>query len=268
MSPEEDINVPEEEQNISETEPLLSEEQQLLLFLHYSNNELPEEKRTAFDNRMQKDEAFAQSYAAYIYDKEVSSQKEEQPKKTPKVEKKKGTNWLLVAIVSLLALIAGLFLVEFLTKEVSQQAPKQLYAQFSNHNPISLERKVGKTSETALQAQDFFNKGDYETASLYLEDLVVDKPKKWEAHLALAICNLELKNYTDALESFKNLKEKRATAQAAEWYYYLTLLRMGDLHQKPHELEALTKFCKQHPQAPSLIAALKENYDLGEYNCR
>lgn len=200
----------------------------------YLQNELLPEEIEAFQQRLQTDSAFAaeldmrQSMNNYLKAKASQPALEEQMKELgsqyfrPPAKMKKLTDrrWLIG--------IAAAAIVGFLLWVLNPFSTPDLYAQYAQHQPLSISEK--STAVTfAAEAEQAFNAGNYQLAYEKLASYLTAKPADNQARLAYGIAALELNNIAAAQQVFQQLQAGNSVFKSAgKWYLALSYLKTGD----------------------------------------
>ena len=233
----------------------MSNEDIYILIDRYLAKELTDEEMQSFEERLKRDQDFAEKVRIY-----KSLENDLSMKFRHEVEKNKlsetlrqivdeeidsggknviSLNWYYWAAAASVAI-----LVVFLFYPSSQPE----YADFAMHEPLTLTVRGSQDSTTA-QAERFFNNGNYKGAVASLEALIDADSLNYELHLYKAISLLELNRFADAESMLNQLKVSGSIYKdQAQWYLALSALKQKQfdrcktiLQQIPPEAETFDK---------------------------
>lgn len=155
-----------------------------------------------------------------------------------------------------LAIAASLAFILF---AVSNFFQKPLYEQYAYHEPINLIEK-SENNPKAVEAQNFFNKKEYQKAAQSLTEYLREAPTDTKAILARGICSLELNQLDQAIEIFTPIHNGQTALKAfGTWYLALTYLKKENTGLTKEYLELIpSSEGGLYKKAQDLLGALED----------
>lgn len=158
---------------------------------------------------------------------------------TPAITWYKSTVFKIVGF-SVAASIVILFVLQTL---ILPTDPNELFE--TNYKPYQAITTITRGSETEMmnnQALMNYRQGNYEIAALEFDLLVSKDPQDIAALFFGGLSNIELGNYTKAIDLLSKVKAKNLDYTIeARWYIGLISLKTGDVEGAYQEFEALSK---------------------------
>jgi tetratricopeptide (TPR) repeat protein len=201
----------------------------------YFENQLAEEDRQIFEQRIVNDEAFAQDVAFYLTARlairqEVQQQKEvnwtvqpaSEPAKVIAASKVKNriATWRMVAVAASIALLICLGYV-FIYQSANSQ---RLAATYVHDRLNQLRLTMDGSRDSVQQGIAAYNQGDYATAEKLFINVYQHHPDQSDALKFSGITSLKQKDYTEAIERFKRLAATPLFANPGCFYQAVALL--------------------------------------------
>ncbi|WP_055446961.1 tetratricopeptide repeat protein [Lacinutrix mariniflava] len=248
------------------------EDQDYILFDNYINNELSEDEISAFEERMDKDLVFANSFNLYLettiflqnsirnedetndfkknletISKDYFSQ--DKVKSTTSVETKtKPFTLVKYLVAACIALLFGVF-------AFNQFGGEPSYSDFNSHEPMTIVR--GNVKDL-IQATKAFNNKEYEKANILLKNVLENDPDNSELQLYYAITNIELDNFKVAdKELNKLINGASAYKDRALWYSALSRLKQKNIDATIVLLKQITEEADDYKEAQKLLDKLE-----------
>lgn len=198
----------------------------------YLQNELSEDERRSFQQRLETEPtlaaalAFRQASVHYLKTqtgradlKAAMAPLSKQyfgAEKQQETKKKSLQRWLWPVAAAACMLLALLLWNPF------QPDP---YQRFAQHTPLNLTEKSTAATSSSL-AESSFNAGDYAAAYAPLKDFLRQQPNNRQVELALGIAAMETERYPEAAAIFTSLAEGESVYQTAgQWYRALLFVR-------------------------------------------
>lgn len=146
-------------------------------------------------------------------------------------------HWSLWLI--LVALIIGL--AWFIITLNPTPAPDQLYAQYYSPYSVSLQNRNSALEEELAAASLLYNQGQYEDALPALQALSTRAPEDMRLFLATGICQMELNQYPEAIQSLNIILERKdpLLSDQARWYSAMSQLAQEDYISAKTSLQPL-----------------------------
>lgn len=246
-------------------------DQDYILFESYLSGELENSDIVQFEQRLEKDLEFNQSFITY---KEMSSflsnkfKNEDASKdfeqnlkkiseahfnstKTNRDSKKESTrfNFYKIAMAACVLLFIGLF--------TFNQFSKPSYGDFNNYESISLTVR-GKQNDLLKKAEEAFNSKDFATANSAFEELLTLDQNNAELKMYSAISYIELNNFPSAEALLNSLKDgNSAFKNTAIWYLGLSKLKQKKNEECISVLKTIPENADEYEQAKALIDELE-----------
>ena len=230
----------------------------------YLQGNLSEEQNEDFKQRLKSDEDFNQEYLvqkgmhAYLLERNNRSEY------TDKVEKlgvkyfsRRGgqskphfKRILILSVIVLATLLAAWYLLK--PKEVN------LYESNSEHFALHLVLK-SDNSTTALNAENAFNRGDFDVATVAIQKYLESNAIDTKAKLALGICFLETGYDTEAIRIFDEITGGESTLRDyGTWYMALYYVKKLDFTEAKELLKTVPKTDVQlHSKTQQLLKELE-----------
>ncbi len=238
------------------------EENKALLFEDYLQKKLSEEERTAFENKLTNDPAFAEEFSIYnalnTHLKNIHSNQRAAVQQTVSqagdtyfsVKKTKVFTlkpWHYSVAASVLLLI-GISIFTFNTG-VS-------YDDYAFSNTISLvERSNAKP--VIKSAETSFNQKNYKKAIEYFNQILTEQPDNNEVLFYKGIALVETNNYTAAELVFTKLQQSQSIYKnKALFYLALTKLKQKDYEGCKKLLITLPETAEDYPKAKEILRKL------------
>ncbi len=135
-----------------------------------------------------------------------------------------------------------------------------LYEQYAVHPPLALVEKSGPGQQQLSQAEQAFNKGDYQKALPVLQDYVARHPDDDLVKLYLAIAEMELGDLSSAREVFNSLANSPSPEirDFAVWNLALSYLKVGDKATCSKILRSIPGSSGYYQKAQDLLHQLDE----------
>lgn len=165
----------------------------------------------------------------------------------------------VVQVIRVAAVIVVLVIAAYLLfRSLGQQ---DLYDQFADHEKLVLQLSDA-SDELSQQAEQDFNKGNYETALPIMIELASTLPNTdYDLQLAIGISELETGQLDDAFNRFEAIMDSDAhNRDDAQYYAALTYIksdRMDDALRQLENLRSISPDFRQ-PEMDKLILKLKE----------
>ena len=148
--------------------------------------------------------------------------------------------------------------VSFYFVQTNRYSDDQLTAGYFTAYPDRVTQMSGQSEETIGAAMKAYNAGDY-AAALSLFETVPDSSNfAQEVGLYAGICNLQLEDYTTALQDFQEIMDGQGDyAEAAQWYLALSYVGLGNEAEATRLLNKIVADqAYQHTQASALLEDL------------
>ncbi|HFS67325.1 MAG TPA: tetratricopeptide repeat protein [Flavobacteriia bacterium] len=234
----------------------------------YLNNELKGEDLKAFENRLQKDSDFKESFELYkntsktlenrignrqqatalkntleTLSKKHISKKE--IKEKPVFQLHKYTKYMVAAGLVILATLL------WFKKE------KPTYQDYASFGKMELTVRGGNMNEHLKKAENAFNSKNYTEAEKELEILINEDKTKVALQLYLAVCLMEQNKLNKAEKILKNIqKGKSVYKNKATWYLALAKLKRQDYKACKKYLKMIDKDAQEYQDAQELLKRL------------
>ncbi|MEO1264043.1 MAG: tetratricopeptide repeat protein [Bacteroidota bacterium] len=159
------------------------------------------------------------------------------------IRKRKTASRMLYAIAATVALvIAAWFLIDTVPFD-----PAIVYANNYSQEKILIDNFIenGFTPGEDVEFQmglDQYSKGEYQSAKKLLSEFASKTPGHAAARFYLALCEMELNNFDEAVKLLEPLSDKVSDVQnSAKWYLSLAYLKTGQTNESKQLLDSLTK---------------------------
>ncbi len=198
----------------------------------YLQNELSEDERRSFQQRLETEPtlaaalAFRQASVSYLKTRAGRAELEETMAALSKqyfgAERQKTKQQPLQRWLWPVAAAAACILLALMLWNPLQPDP---YQRFAQHTPLNLTEKSTTAPGSSL-AESSFNAGDYAGAYEPLKDFLRQQPNNRQAELALGIAAMETERYPEAAAIFTSLAEGESVYQTAgQWYRALLFVK-------------------------------------------
>lgn len=226
--------------------------------MRYLANEMEQEERVVFENRLKSDNDFAEDFSTYqemeklmnghfqyeteenkllatlqstttdFFNKNQEKNsgkvvKMKSSKKISETQAQKPTTNIRKIVFGITAAAAILLFFMFIPQFFNSSTS---YEQYANH-PTASSMVRGTNDNTNLAEADvFFNKENYKKAIPIYQKAYNENPSRLDILLNLGICQLETNKTESAIQSFEKLTEKEtAYTDWGYWYLALTYLK-------------------------------------------
>ena len=144
--------------------------------------------------------------------------------------------WVFALVLILIASLAIWWFVR-----PKAQTPPQLYAQYYKPYDLNFSTRNSDASLVLAEAGALYKSGNYATALPLFEQVINATPTDSKARLAAGICQLELKQYEEALAQFNVLIDAKDPlfGEQALWYGAMARLQQGNVTETSVLLEKL-----------------------------
>ena len=220
----------------------------------FLNGELDQQQIQAFNERLKTDAALAEELRlrkdmhAYLVNKEKKDAFKNKldsigddffketsastpPAKEVLLKPKRNFRWIAIA-ASIAAITIALYWV---------LAPRpSLYDQYAQHEPLQLTEKSSTQSALIKTTEEAFNKGDYNSSLIAINELLKSQPTDLQYLMAKAICLLETNKTADARTIFKTIAIGQSVFKTdAQWYSAMSYLKENNLELAKSELQKI-----------------------------
>uniref|UniRef100_UPI0025C1C175 tetratricopeptide repeat protein n=1 Tax=Lacinutrix sp. TaxID=1937692 RepID=UPI0025C1C175 len=236
---------------------------------NYISGELSAEESLDFENRLDSDEAFAQSFrvfadATIFLQNSIRNEAETNAFKTnlknisnghfnttetvaTKPQKSKVFRVGKLAMAASVALFIGVFLFN--------QLSNPTYSDFNTHEPMTIVR--GNVKDL-IEATKAFNNKEYAKANTLLKTVLENDPENSELQLYYAITNIELDNFEVADTALnKIITGESAYKNRALWYSALSRLKQKNIEAAIVLLKQITEEADDYKEAQKLLDKLE-----------
>lgn len=242
------------------------EEQDYILFEDYSSGELSKEETTAFEARLQTDQAFKTAFETYkqassFLEHELGNEEEniafkdnlksisdtyfEEKSETKSVKR---INFYKYAIAASVVLLLGYF--------TFNQFSNPTYSDFAGHENISLTVR-GNQNDLKLKAEEAFNSKNYKEAEAYFNQLLIKEDSNQELQFYKGVALLEQDKFSESEVIFKALAQGNSVYKnKAIWYLALSKLKQKDYKQCIEVLKTIPSDAEDYEQAQKLLKKL------------
>ncbi len=219
----------------------------------FLNGELDPQQTLAFNKRLETDTELAeelrlrQDMHGYLINKDKKANFKEKLnnigddyfKETPTpstkeipLKPKRKFRWIAIA-ASIAAITIALYWV---------LVPKpNLYEQYALHEPLQLTEKSSNQSALIKKTEDSFNKGDYTSSLISINELLKNQPTELQFLMAKAICLLETNKTKEARLVFSTIASGQSVFKSeAQWYNALTYLKENKPELAKIELQKIS----------------------------
>lgn len=244
-------------------------EEDYILFETYLANELSADEIAVFENRLETEAAFKESFKTY---KELSGFLEHTIKNESETnafkanlksisnshfntaqgaseikKKSKVFNLLKYAVAACIVLMIGV--------TTFNQFSNPTYTDFNTHEPMTVVR--GNIKDL-IEATKAFNNEEYGKANTLLKKLLENDPENTEIQLYYAITNIELDNFNVAdTELNKIIVGKSAYKDKAFWYAALSRLKQRKIDATIVLLKQVSEDSDDYKEAQKLLKKLE-----------
>ncbi len=232
----------------------------------FLNGELDPQQTQAFNNRLETDAELAeevrlrQDMHGYLVNKKKKGDFKKKldnigadyfkeasapPAKEIPLKPKRNFRWIAIA-ASVAVITIALYWV---------LAPKSsLYEQYAQHEPLQLTEKSSSQSALIKKTEDTFNKGDYGSSLLAINELLKSQPTELQYLMAKGICLLETNKIREAHMIFNTIASGQSVFKSeAQWYNALSYLKENKPELAKTELQ---KIPTDDPDWSSKVAQL------------
>jgi tetratricopeptide (TPR) repeat protein len=233
----------------------------------YLHQELSPEEKMAFEQRLQTDVEFAEAYQLYSSIETTMQNNTEgdatafreslqplQKKYFTTESKKKGKLKRLIYIV---IAAAAIFIFVFTLLPIGKPTSKTgeaLYAEYAQYDKVDATIRGGSVDTIFAAAATLFNEKNYSEAIVFFEKIKAEKP---EAMFYAAVCQLEIKNYTTAINNLDVLiNGTTAYREKAVWYKALAYLKQNNKQQGKQQLQLIKENSPYYEKATALLKQL------------
>lgn len=254
----------------------------------YYNGVLPDDERSAFENKVMEDTAFAEearSYARMLEaidrfgDKELDAELTQLGRKlmaegeqahtapeetTAKIRTLRPQRWVWVAAAAVFVIL--ILSIPFLNSDPAT-SPEELFA--AHYVPKDIPGSRSETDPTPSEelwraAAEAFSAKKYEEAAGLFEQVISDSTstKKSEAWLFLGITRIELKQTEKAIEAFERVSQSSLSVADANWYMALSYLRINQPEKARPLLEEIVQYppdSERKSQAEKILSQLPKS---------
>lgn len=192
------------------------------LFDDYLDQKLSPEARNNFNQRIKKDEQFAQSFTEYIEIKlaaQIASELEEP-------EEQGKSFWMnKIKILIFVLFLLGVFTFVYFWDSYRPKSIGHLF-----NEPIALVER-GRADNFYSNITENYNEENYNLTLRYIDSALIAESNNPKLQLYKGICLRDKNsnpNYEEAIQIFQGIKNNRET-QTAEYHLALTYYKMNDL---------------------------------------
>lgn len=247
------------------------EEQDYILFDSFINGQLSAEDTLDFENRLENDSAFKNSFNIYkelsfflenkfeneaetdAFKKNLENISNTHFNKTETItqapKKSKVFRYAQLAMAASVVLFLGIF--------AFNQFSTPTYSDFNAHEPMTIVRGEGSVKDL-IQATKAFNSKEYEKANALLKKVLENDPYNSELQLYYAITNIELDNFKIAdTELNKLINGTSAYKDRALWYSALSRLKQKNIDATIVLLKQVSEEADDYKEAQKLLDKLE-----------
>ncbi|WP_452226594.1 tetratricopeptide repeat protein [Lacinutrix cladophorae] len=244
-------------------------EEDYILFENYLAGELAVEEKALFEDRLETDAAFQESFKTYKAVsgflehkfeneattnafksnlKSISNAHFNVTKNTSEENKKTNPFRILkYAIAACVVLMFSIF--------TFNQFNNPTYSDYNSHEPMTVVR--GNVKDL-IEATKAFNNEEYEKANSLLKKVLENDPENTEIQLYYAITNIELDNFNVAdTELNKIITGKSAYKDKAFWYAALSRLKQRKIDATIVLLKQVSEESDDYKEAQKLLNKLE-----------
>jgi tetratricopeptide (TPR) repeat protein len=205
----------------------------LELIDHYFSGTMPRSDRALFEERCERDAAFANEVAFYIASRQqLREALHEQKKKEFAIEYQRlsskentvrpitSTRWLYVAAAACIALVIVFFTV------FRPQDPSRIASSYIKENLTTLSTTMSSGEDSLQLGIARYNEGRYQDAKTIFNSLAKRGNLAAESTRYLGITHLKLEEYDEAIVQFNKLStHTQLYANPAKFYTAITLMK-------------------------------------------
>lgn len=237
-------------------------EETYIRFENYLANELPPEEQQLFEEQLQNDTQFNESFQIYSnwtnylenkFDPEAENFKENlksisaqhfTEETTPKSKVITFKPWYYAAAASIVVVIGTWFMM--------QNDPN--YSNYNQHDTaLFMERSVG--DENLKQAQEAFNAKDYKKAVAFFDKITDFRDPELQYFYAISL--IETNDYTKAKLFLDYLREGNSVYRhKATWYLALSYLKQDKIEECKMTLNQIPADAEDYEKAQQLLSDL------------
>jgi tetratricopeptide (TPR) repeat protein len=232
----------------------------------YIHNELSDSEKTAFEQQLNTDAEFAEAYQLYAsientmqndsqgnqqaFIEKLQPLQEKYFLENPKQKKGKLKKILFIGLAATALLVLVFTLIPFNNTPKTSEA---LYAQYAIYEKVDPTTR-GDNDSILNKAAALYNEKNYAAAVPYLEKI---KKENASALFLLAVCNVEIKNYTAAIAHFDILINGTSSYKdKAQWYKALSYLKQDNKAECKNKLLSITNNSAYFKDATALLKEL------------
>ncbi len=247
---------------------MMNKEEQQLQIDRYLLDEMGLQEKTDFENRLQEDEALAETFkhqrAIFLASqqegrdqlkKELQSWDNEQDMEREPDIKMFSSRWKIAATIAVLAISSIIYFLAV------RQTPDSLYDQYFEPLPnamVRIERGERDTTDMKKEAMIHYEEGAYENAATTLEKILTKTPDA-EVQLYLGISLMALEEYTRAAETMESMSKSDNAdyEEARQWYLSLCYIKLKRPDAARNSLQTVIEMNRSHrDKALDLVDAL------------
>jgi len=210
-------------------------EEEFTFFEAYLSEELSEEERLSFENRLEKEYELSEAFNNYkesygflehkfskekateVFTKNLSKISDGYFTDKKKTKVIKFRPWQYVAAASVVLFLGITMFNNF--------GGNPVYSDFAIHETVSLTER-GNQNQLYLHAEQAFNSNNYEQAEQLFSEILVANPKLVEVELYKAISLIEINQFTSADKILTGISNQNSAYKySAKWYLALSKLK-------------------------------------------
>lgn len=165
--------------------------------------------------------------------------------------------WYAAASLLLIALVAG----SLILINPGGYSPEKLFKMYYKSGETIGVSRSG--SGNMVEALLYFSKNDFQAAGDLFDKILVNDPKNFAVMYYSGISNIEIKNYSKAIQMFESIIHDRDNLyiENAEWYLGLSNLVAGNVDQANNIFESIGSNSDHYysKDAKSILEKIKKN---------